>query len=86
MICTIRPYQPISAENLANQSTLPLVQFFNLLFHRWLEAIHCAFYYVNLSNMCSKKVFHSITLSNVGFFITSQSDRIYRPIFDVVTT
>ena len=61
----------------ANQSTLPSVIFFNLLFCRWLEAIHRAFHYVTLSNMSSKQVFYSINLSNVGVFIASQSVPIY---------
>ena len=61
----------------ANQRTLPSVLFLSLLFRRWLEAIHRVFHYVNLSNMCSKQTFHSTNLSNVGFFIASQSVRIY---------
>ena len=60
----------------ANQSTFPSVLFFNLLFYRWLEAVHRAFHYVNLSSMCSKQALYYITLSNVGFFIASQSVRI----------
>ena len=61
----------------ANQRTLPSVLFLSLLFRRWLKAIHRVFHYVNLSNMCSKQTFHSTNLSNVGFFIASQSVRIY---------
>ena len=61
----------------ANQRTLPSVLFLSLLFHHWLEVIHLAFHYVNLLNMCSKQMFHSTNLSNVGFFIASQSVRIY---------
>ena len=41
------------------------------------NAIHRAFDYVNLSNLCSKQAFHSINLSNVGFIIESQSVRIH---------
>ena len=33
---------------------------------------------VNLSNICSKQVFHSTNLSNVGLFLASQSVRINR--------
>ena len=61
----------------ANQSMLLSVLFLNLLFRHWLEAIHRAFSYVNLSNMCSKQAFLSINPSNVGFFIESQLVRIY---------
>ena len=60
----------------ANQSTLLSVLFFNLLFWRWLEAIHHAFHYVNLSNICGKQAFLFINLSNVSFFIVIQSVRI----------
>ena len=60
----------------ANQSTLLSVLFFNLLFWRWLEAIHHAFHYVNLSNMCGRQAFLFINLSNVSFFIVIQSVRI----------
>ena len=61
----------------AYQSSLQSVLFLDLLFRRWLEVIHRAFHYVNLSNMCSKEAFLSINLLDVGFFIAIQSVRIY---------
>ena len=45
-------YQAVSGEISVNQSTLPSVLFFSLLFRHWREALHRAFHYVNLSNMC----------------------------------
>ena len=61
----------------ANQSTLPSVLVFDLLFRCWRKAFHREFHYVNLLNMSSKQVFNSINLSNVAFFIANQYVRIY---------
>ena len=73
------PTQAISAENFSQSEYLAVGAIFPFpfpLFHRAFHLpFHHAFHYVNLSNMCSKQAFYCINLSNVGFFIASQSVR-----------
>ena len=60
--------------NILSQSEyVSIGAIFQFAFQRWRETFHRAFYNVNLSNMLSKQAFHSINLSNVGFFIAGQS-------------
>ena len=70
-------YQAISGENFSQSEYVAFGAISQFAFPPLAKAIHRAFDYVNLSNLCSKQAFHSINLSNVGFIIESQSVRIH---------
>ena len=70
-------YQAISGENFSQSEYVAFGAISQFAFPPLAKAIHRAFHYVNLSNLCSKQAFHSINLSNVGFIIESQSVRIH---------
>ena len=70
-------YQAISGENFSQSQYVAFGAISQFAFPPLAKAIHRAFDYVNLSNLCSKQAFHSINLSNVGFIIESQSVRIH---------
>ena len=67
----------ISGENFSQSEYVAFGAISQFAFPPLAKAIHRAFDYVNLSNLCSKQTFHSINLSNVGFIIESQSVRIH---------
>ena len=69
--------QAISGENFSQSEYVAFSAISQVAFPPLAKAIHRAFDYVNLSNLCSKQVFHSINLSNIGFIIESQSVRIH---------
>ena len=69
-------YQAITSENFSQSEYVVFGAISQFVFPLLAKAIHRAFDYVNLSNLCSKQAFHSINLSNVGFIIESQSVRI----------
>ena len=69
--------QVISGENFSQSEYVAFGAISQFAFPLVAKAIHRAFDYVNLSNLCSKQAFHSINLSNVGFIIESQSVRIH---------
>ena len=71
------PHQAISGENFSQSEYVTFGAISLFAFPPLAKAIHQAFDYVNLSNLCSKQAFHSINLSNVGFIIESQSVRIH---------
>ena len=71
------PYQAISGENFSQSEYVAFGAISQFAFPPLAKAIHRAFDYVYLSNLCSKRAFHSINLSNVGFIIESQSVRIH---------
>ena len=71
------PHQAISGENFSQSEYVAFGAISQFAFPPLAKAIHRAFDYVNLSNLCSKQAFHSINLSNVGFIIESQSVRIH---------
>ena len=73
----VGPYQAISGENFSQSECVAFGAISQFAFPPLAKAIHRAFDYVNLSNLCSKRAFHSINLSNVGFIIESQSVRIH---------
>ena len=75
--CFLDPYQAISGENFSQSEYVAFGAISQFAFPPLAKAIHRAFDYVNLSNLCSKQAFHSINLSNVGFIIESQSVRIH---------
>ena len=74
-------YQAISGENFSQSENIAFGAISQFAFPPLAKANHRAFDYVNLlnpfSNLCSKQVFHSINLSNVGFIIENQSVRIH---------
>ena len=70
-------YQAISGENFSQSEYVAFGAISQFAFPPLAKAIHRAFHYVNLSNLCSKQAFRSINLSNVGFIIESQSVRIH---------
>ena len=69
-------FQAITGENFSQSEYVAFGAISQFVFPQLAKAIHRAFDYVNLSNLCSKQAFHSINLSNVGFIIESQSVRI----------
>ena len=69
--------QAISGENFSQSEYVAFGAISQFAFPPLAKAIHRAFDYVNLSNLCSKQAFHSINLSNVGFIIECQSVRIH---------
>ena len=69
--------QAISGENFSQSEYVNFGAISQFAFPLLAKAIHRASHYVNLSNLCSKQAFHSITLSNVGFIVESQSVRIH---------
>ena len=69
--------QAISGENFSQSEYVAFSAISQFAFPPLAKAIHRAFDYVNRSNLCSKRAFHSINLSNVGFIIESQSVRIH---------
>ena len=71
------PIQAISGENFSQSEYVAFGAISQFAFPPLAKAIHRAFDYVNLSNLCSKQAFHSINLSNVGFIIESQPVRIH---------
>ena len=71
------PLQAISGENFSQSEYVAFGAISQFALPPLAKAIHRAFDYVNLSNLCSKRAFHSINLSNVGFIIESQSVRIH---------
>ena len=74
---TMTSFQAISEENFSQSEYVAFGAISQFAFPSLAKAIHRAFYYINLSNLCSKQAFHSINLSNVGFIIESQSVRIH---------
>ena len=72
-----RQDQAISGENFSQSEYVAFGAISQFAFPPLTKAIHRAFHYVYLSNLCSKQAFHSINLSNVGFIIESQSVRIH---------
>ena len=72
-------FQAISGENFSQSEYVAFGAIFQFAFPSLAKAIHRAFDYVNLSNLCSNQAFHSINLSNVGFIIECQSVRIHIP-------
>ena len=76
MLCQ-SSFQAISGENFSQSEYVAFGAISPFAFPPLAKAIHRAFDYVNLSNLCSKQAFHSINLSNVGFIIESQSVRIH---------
>ena len=69
--------QAISGKNFSQSEYVAFGAISQFAFPPLAKAIHRAFDYVNLSNLCSKQAFHSINLPNVGFIIESQSVRIH---------
>ena len=75
--CLDYPFQAISGKHFSQSEYVAFRAISQFAFPPLTKAIHRAFDYVNLSNLCSKQAFHSINLSNVGFIIESQSVRIH---------
>ena len=73
----IADIQAISGENFSQSEYVAFGAISQFAFPPLAKAIHRAFYYANLSNLCSKQAFHFINISNVGFIIESQSVRIH---------
>ena len=75
--CRRNSFQAISGENFSKSEYVAFGAISQFAFLPLAKAIHRAFHYVNLSNLCSKQAFYSIDLSNVGFIMESQSVRIH---------
>ena len=77
ILLVTRFIQAITDEKFSQSEYVAFGAISQFAFPPLAKAIHRAFDYVNLSNLCSKQAFHSINLSNVGFIIESQSVRIH---------
>ena len=77
LLCQGTSIQAISGKNFSQSEYVAFSTISQFAFPPLAKAIHRAFDYVNLSNLYSKRAFHSINLSTVGFIIESQSVRIH---------